>query len=146
MARGRWSTAALIGVAFLAGYAARGATVAPAIQAQTANRVFEIRTYTAPPGRLEALKARFRDHTVRLFTKQNITSIGYWQPQDAPLSENTLTYILAYPSREAAAKSWAAFRADPEWVKARTASEADGPIISGVTSVFLNPVDFSPLK
>ena len=64
------------------------------VEAQTANRVFELRTYTAPPGKLEALKTRFRDHTLKLFTKHGITNIGYWQPIDAPLSENTLIYIM----------------------------------------------------
>ena len=72
-------------------------SISTAVEAQTANRVFELRTYTAPPGKLEALKTRFRDHTTRLFTKHGMTNIGYWQPIDPPLSENTLTYILAYP-------------------------------------------------
>lgn len=146
MRTGKWSTMVLVAGAFVAGYALRGATVAPAVQAQTANRVFELRTYTAVPGKLEDLKSRFRDHTVRIFTRLGMTNIGYWQPIDSPLSENTLMYILAYPSREAAQKAWATFRTDPEWVKARTASEANGPLTTGVTSVFLNPVDFSPMK
>jgi NIPSNAP protein len=146
MATGRWPTVVLVAAAFVAGFAVRGATVAPAVQAQTANRVFEMRTYTAPPGKLDALKARFRDHTVGIFSRLGITNIGYWQPIDSPLSENTLIYILAYPSREAAQKAWATFRTDPEWVKARTASEANGPLTTNVASVFLNPVDFSPIK
>jgi len=147
MTRGRWVQATAVAAAFVMGYAFRGATsISTSVEAQAANRVFELRTYTAPPGKLEALKTRFRDHTTRLFTKHGMTNIGYWQPIDAPLSENTLTYLLAYPSREAAQKAWAAFRVDPEWVKARTASEVDGPITTGVTSVFLNPVDFSPIK
>jgi hypothetical protein len=146
MRTGKWSTMVLVAGAFVAGYALRGTTVAPAVQAQTANRVFELRTYTAVPGKLEALKSRFRDHTVPIFSRLGMTNIGYWQPIDSPLSENTLMYILAYPSREAAQKAWATFRTDPDWVKARTASEANGPLTTGVTSVFLNPVDFSPMK
>lgn len=145
MVKSRWSTSVVVAGAFVAGFALRGVAT-PVAQAQPANRVFELRTYTAPPGRLEALKTRFRDHTLRLFTKHGMTNIVYWQPQDAPLSENTLMYILAYPSREAAQKAWAAFRVDPEWTKARTASEVGGPVTSGVTSVFLDPVDFSPIK
>jgi len=92
----------LVAGAFVAGYALRGATAAPGVQAQTANRVFELRTYTAVPGKLEALKSRFRDHTVQIFSRLGMTNVGYWQPIDNPLSENTLMYILAYPSREAA--------------------------------------------
>jgi ribosomal protein L3 len=112
------------------------------------NRVFEIRTYTTPPGKLEALKSRFRDHTIKVFDKYGMKSIGYWVPQDAPLKENTLIYVLSHESREAAAKSWAAFRTDPDWVKAKTESEKDGPLTvqGGVTSVFADPTDFSPLK
>src|SRR3954467_922661 len=83
------------------------------------NRVFEIRTYTTPPGKLEALKSRFRDHTIQIFNRHGMTSIAYWVPQDAPTRENTLVYVLAPRSREAAAKNWAEFRADPEWVKAK---------------------------
>jgi hypothetical protein len=75
-----------------------------------------------------------------------MTSIGYWTPQDAPLSQNTLIYILAHPSREEAKKNWDAFRADPEWVKVKAASEANGPLTTKVESVFVNPTDFSPIK
>jgi hypothetical protein len=109
--------------------------------------VFELRTYTAPPGKLEALKTRFRDHTIRIFNKYGMESIGYWTPQDAPLKENTLIYILAHPSREAAAAAWKSFQADPEWQKARAESQKDGSLTSKPPdSVFLDPVDFSAIK
>jgi hypothetical protein len=110
------------------------------------NRVFEIRTYTAPEGKLEALHARFRDHTLRLFAKHGITSIGYFRPQDAPLSQNTLIYVLAHPSREAAKKNWAEFSADPEWQKVSADSQVDGRIVTKVESVFADPADYSPMK
>jgi hypothetical protein len=119
----------------------------PAIVARAAaNRVFEIRTYTAPPGKLDALKARFRDHTIKSFNKHDMTSIAYFIPQDAPDSQNTITYILAHPSREEAKKNWAAFNADPEWMKAKAESEKDGKIVEKVVSVFADPTDFSPIK
>jgi hypothetical protein len=119
---------------------------AMAADAQTANRVFEIRTYTTHEGKLDDLHSRFRDHTTRLFLKHGITSVGYWVPQDPERSENTLVYLLAYPSREAATAAWAAFRADPEWQTARAASEEAGPIVQLVESVFLDPTDYSPMK
>jgi hypothetical protein len=122
-----------------------GAAIAIA-RAQVDTRVFEIRTYTTHPGKLDALNARFRNHTVALFKKHGMTNVGYWTPQDAPLSENTLIYVLAHTSREAAKQSWDAFRNDPDWVKARTESEAQGPINLKVESVFLNATDYSPLK
>jgi hypothetical protein len=83
----------------------------PVVQVHPNTRVFEIRTYTASEGKLQALHARFRDHTVALFQKHDITSVGYFMPQDPPLKQNTLVYILAHPSREAAA-NWQAFRDD----------------------------------
>ena len=78
------------------------------------NRVYELRTYTAVDGKLEAVKARFRDHTIAIFKRHGMESIGYWVPQDPEKSKNTLIYILAHPSMEAARKNWAAFRAGPE--------------------------------
>src|SRR5580658_3342333 len=83
--------------------------------AATDGRVFEIRTYTAEPGKLDALHARFRDHTLEIFKKHGMTSVGYFAPTDDPLAKNTLVYILSFPNREAAKKSWADFRNDPEW-------------------------------
>lgn len=146
MTKSRWFGAAVVSAAFVAGFALRGVVAPAAVQAQTANRVFEMRTYTAPPGKLDALKARFRDHTLKFFTKHGMTNIGYWTPADAPLSENTLVYVIAHASREAAVKSWAAFNADPDWQAVRKASQADGPLTTGIVSMFLNPTDFSPVK
>ena len=110
------------------------------------NRVYELRTYTCYDGKLEALKARFRDHTIAIFKRHGMESIGYWVPQDPEKSKNTLIYILAHPSLEAAQKNWAAFRADPEWVKAKAESEAAGPIVLKTESVFMTPTEFSALK
>jgi hypothetical protein len=110
------------------------------------DRVYELRTYTCNDGKLEALKARFRDHTIAIFKRHNMESIGYWVPQDPERSKNTLIYILVHPSREAATKNWAEFNADPEWQKVRKESEAAGPIVQKTESVFMSPTDFSALK
>jgi len=110
------------------------------------NRVYELRTYTCFDGKLDALKVRFRDHTIEIFKRHGIESIGYWVPQDPERSKNTLIYILAHPSREAAEKNWAAFRNDPEWQKVSKESEANGRIVQKVESVFMDPTDFSQLK
>jgi hypothetical protein len=110
-------------------------------------RVFELRTYYTHPGRLDALNKRFREHTNRIFQKHGIEIIGFWTPQDDKDGKGgKLVYLIAFPSREAAAASWKAFREDPEWQKARDASEADGKIVSKVESVFLDPTDYSPIK
>ena len=109
-------------------------------------RVFEMRTYYAHPGKMNALHARFRDHTNKLFVKHGMTLIGYWSPIDSKQAEQKLIYILAYPSKEAADKSWDAFRKDPDWNAARKASEKDGPLVAKVESVYMNPTDYSPIK
>jgi NIPSNAP len=147
MSLNRLSVMLIVVAAFGAGLALRGAfTSQVTLHAAAADRVFELRTYTTPPGKLDALKARFRDHTIKLFDKNGMTSIGYWVPLDKPLGDNTLIYVLAHPSREAATKNWAAFRADPDWVKAKAESEKDGPLTTKVESVFLSPADFSAIK
>ena len=111
-----------------------------------ADRVYELRTYTCFEGKLDALKSRFRDHTIRIFNKHGMESIGYWVPQDPAKSKTTLVYILAHPSREAAEQHWKDFNADPEWVKVRTESEAAGKIVQKVDREWLDPTDFSKLK
>ena len=116
------------------------------VNAQTTGKVFEIRTYTTHEGRLDALKKRFREHTTRLFEKHGMKNVGYWVPADAPLSNNTLIYILEHSSREAAKKSWDAFRADPDWKRAAAESEKDGKIVSKVESVYMTATDFSAIK
>ena len=115
-------------------------------EAQSSDRAFELRTYTAHPGRLEALHARFAEHTVGLFERHGMTNVGYFRPDDSPLAENTLIYLLAYDSREAAEASWAAFRADPDWQRVREETQRDGPIVENVDSVFLSPTHYSRMK
>jgi hypothetical protein len=75
-----------------------------------------------------------------------MTNIGYWSPTDAPLSQNTLVYILAYPGREAANKSWEEFKNDPEWKKVKQKSEVNGELVKKVDSVYMDPTDYSPMK
>lgn len=146
MRRKLWLSGLIAG-AFVAGCVARGVVPAGGVaHAQAANRVFELRTYTAPEGKLGDLQARFRNHTMRIFARHGMTSIAYWVPQDAPQSQNTLVYVLAHSSREAAKQSWAAFGADPEWQKVAADSQVNGRIVAGVQSVFLHPTDYSPIK
>lgn len=104
-------------------------------------RLFETRIYYTEPGRLEALLARFRNHTTKIFEKHGMTNIGYWVPLH---EENKLIYVLAYPDRAARDAAWKAFGADPEWVKVRTESEVSGKIVSKVESIFMDATDFSP--
>jgi hypothetical protein len=105
-------------------------------------RCYEMRTYYAAPGKLEALHARFRDHTCKLFEKHGMVNVGYWVPVDN--ADNKLIYILAYPSREAREASWKAFIADPAWREPFKASEANGKLVERSESVFLTATDYSP--
>ncbi len=118
-----------------------------------ADRAFELREYAASAGNLAALDARFRDHTVGLFTKHGMEHVGYWHLTPPQKSADTqLIYILAHKSKEAAAASFGAFRTDPAWVQAREASEkkAGGSLteggMAGVKSTFLVPTDYSQTK
>jgi hypothetical protein len=108
--------------------------------------VYELRTYTAAEGKLDALKARFRDHTIKIFNKHGMQSIGYWVPQEPERSKNTLIYILKHPSKAAADKAWADFQADPEWQKVQKESEVNGRLAIKVERVWLDPTEFSALK
>ena len=122
-------------------------TYAPSASLVKDARYFEIRTYYAAPGKLEDLHARFRNHTVKLFKKHGMQIVGFWGPTDKEKgSENTLVYILAYPSKEARAEAWKNFSADPEWQAARKKSEENGRLVEKVDSVFLLATDYSPMK
>jgi len=118
----------------------------PPAGAQEHGRVFELRTYTCYEGKLPDLLARFRNHTMRIFEKHGMTNIAYWVPQDAPTSQNTLIYVIAHASREAAKKNWDEFRQDPDWQKVQKESEANGKLVSKIESVFMDAADFSPIK
>jgi hypothetical protein len=105
-------------------------------------RCFELRIYSCFPGRRDALIQRFKDHTIRIFNKHGMESIGYWLPADS--SQNTLYYVLAYPGKIARDSAWNAFHADPEWQEVSRRSEENGKIVEKVTSVFMNLADISP--
>ncbi len=111
--------------------------------ASQGGRYFEMRTYHANPGKMDALNKRFRDHTNRLFVKHGIDLVGYWEPVD---KKDTLIYILAYPNKEARDTSWKAFQSDPDWVKAKADSEKNGVLVNKVDQVFMTPTDYSPIK
>src|SRR3954449_13058039 len=108
--------------------------------------VYELRLYHAKEGKIDALKARFGDHTDALFKRHNMKSIGYWSPEDAPDSQNLFIYILKHPSRQEAEKNWAAFQADPEWKKVKAESEANGPLVDHIDHYYMDSTSFSALQ
>ena len=136
-----WTALLVAGVA-----AAAGAVALARADKKADTRFFELRIYHVAPGKMEALQTRFRQHTNKLFDRHGMTIIGFWTPDKPDEADKTLYYILAYPSKEAREKSWKAFREDPDWVAAKTASETDGPLVEKVEEIYLNPTEFSPIK
>ena len=106
--------------------------------------IYELRIYTTLEGRLPALNARFKNHTIPLFEKHGMKNVAYWIPTDPAKSQNTLIYILEHKSMDAAKKSWTDFRNDPEWKKAQQESERDGKIVAKVEYWYMTPAEYSP--
>lgn len=102
--------------------------------------IYELRTYHATPGKLDALNRRFADHTIDLFARHGIEVVGFWTPDAAV---DTLVYLVRFPDRAAMQKSWDAFRADPDWQRAKGESEKDGSLVARLESQVLVPTDYS---
>ncbi len=142
-----WRTAlAAVVVLAAAGYVLHVGTAAPADPGdkKVDNRVFELRIYYANAGKMDALHARFKNHTNKLLEKHGMTLIGFWTDEKEP--QRKLIYLVAHKSKEAAEASWKAFQADPDWITARNASEKDGKLVEKVDRVWMNPTDYSALK
>ena len=105
------------------------------------SRCFELRTYTVKEGKgnIDVLHARFREHTNALFKKHGMTIVGFWQPVAKP---DQLIYILAYKDAAARDASWAAFQADPEWMKVRSQMDVN----LQVDNVFMVATDYGTIK
>lgn len=141
------SSAAVLSVSALGLLAAAVAQDRATTDAKDSRHVFELRTYYTHDGKLVDLHKRFRDHTCALLEKHGAKLIGFWTPQDEKNGKDSkLIYLVSYPSREAAAKTWKEFGEDPAWREAKAKSEANGPIVQNVESVFLDPTDYSAIK
>ena len=139
------NTFALVAVSFAAGSLVTKWTT-PAPVSADANRVYELRVYHALPGKLGDIVKRFKDDTRPVFDKHGIKSVGYWTPEDAPLKDNELIYIVSHPSREAAAKNWKEFATSDEWKAIVARTEANGKLVEKIDSTFMDPTDYSILK
>jgi hypothetical protein len=138
---------ALVRATLVTGFCVFSAEVSVAQSKDTGSRVYELRTYTTLPGRLQALNKRFADHTMRIFAKHGMKSEMYWIPTDDARKDNTLVYVLSHDSQEAADKSWKEFATDPEWIKVRDESETDGKILAkNPDRIFMKTTDYSPGK
>ena len=141
-----WTLAALA-VAFAAGFGVHALLpFEPVVQAQQAGRFYELRTFTANEGKLEALHDRFRQHTMKLWAKHGMTNVAYFKVLDNPAASNQIVFLLSYPSRDAQKASWAGFGQDAEWKKVVAETEANGRLIMKGETIALEPTDYSPLK
>lgn len=123
-----------------------GAVISTSTSAAQDGKVYELRIYTATPGNLDNLHARFRDHTIRIFENHGMKIVGFWSPLSDEEADDTLIYVLEHASQEAANASWQAFGQDPEWKSVSEASNANGPILAGVERRYMTATDYSPLK
>jgi hypothetical protein len=143
--KNRWRLFAVLGLGAVIAVAANAEQKEKDVK-KADTRIFELRTYYAASGKMDALNARFRDHTCALFKKHGMEIVAFWTPTDPKDADKKLIYVLAYPNKEAADKSWKAFREDPEWIKAKDESEKSGKLVDKVESVYMNPTDYSPMK
>jgi uncharacterized protein (DUF1330 family) len=132
---------------FLGALSMDAQTPAPSPSLVKDERVYELRTYYAADGKMEALHSRFRDHTMKIFAKHKMKVVGFWGPVDKEKgSENTLIYILEFPSRDAMKAAWDSFRKDPEWQAVAKASEVNGKLTSKVDSIVMKATDYEKMK
>ena len=112
-------------------------------------RVFELRTYTPTQGKMPNLLSRFRDHTIKLFSKHGMTNVGYFITEEKEAATPPkLVYILAHPSEAEGKQHFDEFRKDPKWIAAKEESEkmGGGSLTTKVESVYMKPTDYSPMK
>jgi hypothetical protein len=119
----KWKITALLGIAF--GLAGIGWGYA---QQAKVPGFYELRIYTAQPGKRDALAQRFASRTAAIYARYGITNIGYWIPQESQpdlgiSAENTFIYMRGYPSREERDKRLKAARSDPEFAEVVTKQE-----------------------
>lgn len=110
------------------------------------NRVFELRTYTQAPDKLEVLLTRFRNHTLALFEKHGMTNMPYWTTVEKEGVQPKLVYFLAHNSEDAGKKSFENFVKDPEWIRVKTDSEKNGKVIEKLESVYMKALPFSKIR
>ena len=106
--------------------------------------IYEYRAYEVLPGRMPDLQARFANVTMKLFKKHGIQVVGFWETVIG--QSNELVYMCAFDDLAHRQKAWAAFQADPEWLAARKASEANGPLVERVVNKIWKPTSFSPMQ
>jgi hypothetical protein len=140
----KYSTAAgLVVAAFAIGVYAGGGERATA---QGNGHVFELRTYTTAEGKLQTLSDRFRDRTLTIFKKHGMRAVGAWIPTDAPHSANTLVFLMEWPNRAEADRTWQEFGEDPAWKSLVAETEKDGRLWTKLDRLWMQPTEYSAMK
>ncbi len=106
--------------------------------------IYELRTYEAAPGKLGALHARFRDHTLRIFARHGLGVVGFWTHAHGGWSDQ-LVYLMKFDDMADRDRKWASFLADEEWRNVVAESHRDGSLTTRVRSDILAPAHYSPL-
>ena len=105
------------------------------------NKVHELRTYHAAPGKLPALHQRFAENSDRLLRKHGMNVVGYWT--DMVGTSGRLIWMVGYDSLAHREQCWDSFGTDDEWPKVRDESIKDGELVSRAENIMLNPTAFS---
>ena len=106
--------------------------------------IYEMRSYHAAPGKMDALNRRFREHTCDIFERHGMTVVGFWTPEGK--EQELLIYILGFEDADHMSRCWESFRGDEEWKKVRAESEVDGELATKYESVVLVPTDYSAIR
>ncbi len=106
--------------------------------------VYEMRMYTAGPGKMDALLSRFAQHADALLERHHMKPITYWRPREN--TNNILIYMIEHESVEAAERNWAEFRKDPEWQRIKAETDVNGPLAANIDRYFMDKVDLSQFK
>lgn len=106
--------------------------------------IYELRSYHVVPGRMPAMHARFKNHTVALFERHGLRVVGFWEVVVG--TSNVLHYLVQFDDLAHRERAWAAFAADPEWQRVRADSEKDGPIVAQIRNEIWRPTPYSPAQ
>lgn len=104
--------------------------------------IYEWRVYTAMPGKMPLLHARFRDITLKFFAQYEIDVVAFFEETIG--TNQRLHYLLRYPDLAAREARWNAFQSDPEWLRAKAGTETDGPLTERIENRILRLTDYSP--
>lgn len=104
--------------------------------------IYELKSYKATEGNMDALKKRFTEKTMPIFKRLGIEVTHCWDNLEDP---NTFTYLARFLSKEVQKDAWSAFAADDEWKAVKAESErVSGPLLASQSTLYLAPTHFSP--